>query len=216
MPEANLIQEAARWTGAEFAEKAQLVMRLAHLSQSTGLLPSNTYYGVRRIDIQPADLQRQVPKFQELADKAASLAGYAATIANYLGFSSNQRLADVKSLIAIFRTVLQMPPGAEGLAVAVAASPSPLGIAEAAALGASWREQQERYLRTFHPAAWSAAAASLRPPLARGAAFWLVRAGKAYREAGRSLASLLSVPLPKHPADRLALTDALIENPPSA
>ena len=51
---------------------------------------------------------------------------------------------------------------------------------------------------------------SFAPPLARGAAFWLARAGKAYQKAAGSLASLLSVPLPKRPADRLALLDAVL------
>jgi hypothetical protein len=39
---------------------------------------------------------------------------------------------------------------------------------------------------------------------------WLLCGSTAYREAGRSLASLLSVPLPKRPAGRLALVDALL------
>ncbi len=89
-------------------------------------------------------------------------------------------------------------------------SPSPRRVADAAALAAHWQEQQAPHLRTFHPAAWTAPVAGLRVPLARGAAFWFTRYSKAYREAGRSLASLLSVPLPKRPAERLALIDALL------
>lgn len=46
--------------------------------------------------------------------------------------------------------------------------------------------------------------------MAKGAAFWLARFGKDYREASRSLATLLSVPLPKLAVERLELVDALI------
>jgi very-short-patch-repair endonuclease len=211
-PDEGLVLEAGRWTGNEFEEKVRLISRLAHLIQSAGPLPAHTYFGVRRIDVQPADFLRQISKLQELADKAASLASYAATITSYFGIASSPSLSVVKGLIGIFQAVLQLPPGSESLASAIAACSSPDRIAEAAALGARWREQQAPYAQTFHPAAWTAPVAKLRAPLARGATFWLARAGKDYREAGRSLASLLSVPLPKLPAERLALADALLES----
>ena len=208
IPDARLVEEAAHWTGKEFAENARLVERLAGLTESGGPLNSHLYFGVRRIALQPADFQRQIPRLQALADKAASLAGYATMIANYFGLSPDASLAGVKTLIAIFKTVTNLPRGSENIAAAIAMSPSPRRIAEAAALGAKWKQ-----LNTFHPAAWTAPVAKLRAPIAKGVAFWHARAGKAYREAGRSLASLLSMPLPKRPADRLALVDALLARP---
>ncbi len=209
-PDARLVEEAAHWTGKEFAENARLVERLAGLTETVGPLNSHLYFGVRRVALQPADFQRQIPRLQALADKAASLAGYATMIANYFGLSPDPSLAGVKTLIAIFKTVTNLPRGSENIAVAIAMSPSPRRIAEAAALGAKWQQHQAPYLNTFHPAAWTAPVAKLRAPIAKGVAFWHARAGKAYREAGRSLASLLSMPLPKRPADRLALVDALL------
>jgi hypothetical protein len=107
--------------------------------------------------------------------------------------------------------VSRLPFGSENIAARIATSPSPRRIAKAAARGAKWREQQAPYLHSFHPPAWTTPVTRLRCPIAKGATFWPARFGRAYRDAGRSLASLLSIPLPKSPADRLALIDALLE-----
>jgi hypothetical protein len=209
-PDARLVEEAALWTGTKFAKKARLIERLAGLTESVGPRNSHLYFGVRRTALQPADFQRQIPKLQALAGKAAALAAYATMVTNYFGLPPDPTLAGVKTLIVIFLAISHLPRGAENIAATIAISPSPRRIADAAALGAKWLEQQAPYLHTVHPAAWTGLVAELRAPLAQGAAFWLTRAGKAYREAARSLASLLSVPLPKRPADRLALLDAVL------
>ena len=209
-PDARLVEEAALWTGTKFAKKARLIERLAHLMESVGPRNSHLYFGVRRTALQPANFQRQIPKLLVLAGKAAALAAYATMVTNYFGLPPDPTLAGVKTLIVIFRAISHLPRGAENIAATIAISPSPRHTADAAALGAKWLEQQAPYLHTVHPAAWTGLVAELRAPLAQGAKFWLTRAGKAYREAAGSLASLLSVPLPKRPADRLALLDAVL------
>ncbi|HET6376280.1 MAG TPA: hypothetical protein VFF88_09545, partial [Methylocella sp.] len=168
------------------------------------------FRGVQRLDLQPADFLRLVPKLRALAEEAHSLAAYAARISEYFGLTLGAGLTGIKTMISAFRAILRLPAGSESLAAAIATSPSPLRIAEAAALGARWRAQQEPYLHTFQPAAWTAPVANLRAPLSKGTSRWLARLGKPYREGGRLLASLLSVPLPHQPAERLALVDALI------
>jgi Protein of unknown function (DUF4011)/AAA domain len=211
-PDARLAEEAANWTGKEFVAKARLVERLAGLTGNLGPLNDHIYFGVRRITLQPADFQRQVPQLRALAGKASALAAYAGMIANYIGVAPDPSLLGVKTLAAILTRVSNLPPGSENIAATIAMSSSPRRIADAAALGVKWRQHQAPYLNTFHAAAWTAPVTKLRAAVAKGAAFWPARAGKAYREAGRSLASLLPVPLPKRPADRLALVDALIAN----
>lgn len=210
-PDARLVEEAAVWTGEEFAQKARLIEQLAGLTESVGPLNSQLYAGVRRRSaLQPAEFQRQIPKLQAFAGKVAALAAYATMVTNYFGLPPDPTLAGVKTLIAIFRAISNLPPGAENIAAKIAASHSPRRIGAAAAPGAKWLEQQAPYLHTFHPSAWNGLVAELRAPLAQGAAFWLARAGKANRKAAGSLASLLAMPLPKRPADRLALLDAVL------
>lgn len=209
-PDWHLVDEAAHWTGKTFAAKSQLFERVADLTESAGPLNSHVYFGVGRINLQPADFQREIRHLQTLADKATALAAYAAMLTNYFGCPRDSTVAGVTTLVAIFHALSNLPHESETIAATIASSHSPRRVAEAAALGTLWQEQQAPYLRTFHPAAWTAPVAGLRASLARGAAFWLARFGKDYREAGRTLASLLSAPLPKQPADRLALVDALI------
>ncbi|MGH6936138.1 MAG: hypothetical protein ACRED2_08145, partial [Methylocella sp.] len=210
-PDARLVAEAACWSGKEFAEKARLIEQLAGLMVSVGPLNSNVYVGVRRRSaLQPADVQRQIPKLQALARKAAALAAYATMVTNYFGLPSDPTLAGVKTLIAIFRAISYLPPGVENIAAKIATSPSPRRIADSPAPSMQWLEQQAPYLHSIQPAAWAGLVAELRTPLAQGAPFWLARAGKAYRKAVGSLASLLSTPLPKGPADRLALLTAVV------
>lgn len=209
-PDPELVEEAAAWSGEAFAAKARLVTQLASLTAGAGPLFAHPFRGVQRLDLQPADFLRLVPKLRALADEAHSLAAYAARISEYFGLTPGAGLSGIKTLISAFRAILRLPPGSESLAAAIASSPSPRRIAEAAALGARWRAQQEPFLHTFHPAAWTAPVANLRAPLAKGTSRWLARLGKPYREGGRLLASLLSVPLPHQPAERLALVDALI------
>src|SRR3984893_14876704 len=190
-PDERLVEEAVRWTGKEFAEKTRLIERLAGLTETVGPLNSHVYVGVRRRSaLQPADVQRQIPKLQALADKVAALAAYATMVTNYFGLPPDPTLAGVKTLIAIFRAISNLPRGAENIAAKIATSPSPRRIADATALGVKWLDQQAPYLHTFHPAAWAGLVAELRTPLAQGAPFWLARAGKAYRKAAGSVASL--------------------------
>ncbi len=86
MPDARLVEEAALWTGKEFAEKARLIERLAELTESVGPLNRQVYVGMRRRSVlQPADFQRQIPKLQALADKVAALAAYATMVTTYFG-----------------------------------------------------------------------------------------------------------------------------------
>jgi len=129
--------------------------------------------------LQPAEFHRQIPKLQALAGKAASLVAYATMVTNYFGLPPDPTLAGVKTLIAIFRAISNLPRGAENIAAKFATSHSRRRAAEAAAPGAKWLEQQAPYLHTFHPAAWARLVAELRAPLAQGAPLWLARAGKA-------------------------------------
>jgi hypothetical protein len=138
--DARLVEEAALWTGKEFAEKTRLIERLAGLTESVGPLNSRLYIGVRRRSaLQPADFQRQIPKLQALAGKAAALAAYATMVTNYFGLPADPTLAGVKTLIAIFRAISNLPPGAENIAAKIATSPSPHRTGDASTLGAKWR-----------------------------------------------------------------------------
>ncbi|MGH6799400.1 MAG: hypothetical protein ACREDI_13570, partial [Roseiarcus sp.] len=152
----------------------------------------------------------QIPKLQALAGKAAALNAYANMVTNYFGLPPDPTLAGVKTLISIFRAISYLPPGAENIAAKIATSLSARRTGVGAAPGAKRLEQQAPYLHAIDPAAFAGLVAGRRAPLAKGAAVWLARAGKAKRNAAGSLASLLAAPLPKRPAGRQTLLDAVL------
>ncbi|MGQ0445851.1 MAG: hypothetical protein ACT4O2_12185 [Beijerinckiaceae bacterium] len=199
----HLVAAAAHWTGKEFADKARLVEELAGLTEIVGLLTRHLYAGVRRKRLQPADVQRQIPKLQAFANKVAALNAYATMVTNYFGLPQDPTLAGVKTLIAILRGIADLPRGAEIIAAKLAAFPAPRRNAAAG-------ERQALHLGAFPPAASAGLVARLRAPLAEGAAFWLDRAGKADRKAADSLACLLAAPLPKLRAGRLMILDSVL------
>jgi Protein of unknown function (DUF4011) len=194
-PDPILVAAAALWTGKEFAEKARLIEQLAGFAKSVGAWNDDAYIGVRRRSaLQAADFQRQIPRLQAMAGKVAALNAYATMVRNYFGLPQDPTLAGVKTLISVFRAIANLPRGAENIAAKIATFSSPRHNAAAAV-----------------PAAASASlVAKLRAPLAKGAAFWLARAGKADRKAAGSLARLLAAPMPNLPSDRLALLDSVL------
>jgi very-short-patch-repair endonuclease len=209
-PDARLVEEAAHWTRNDFAEKNALIARLSNLTERAGPLSRHVYFGVNRIDLQPMDFQRLLPQLRAFAEKAGALAAYAAEIGAYFNLQDAPTLAGMKALIAMLRLAASLPPGSEPIATPLVSAPTLDRVIDAAALGVKWRRHQAPFGHIFHPAAWNAPVAGLRAPLVQGATFAAARFGKGYREAGRSLASLLSVPLPRRPAERLALVDALL------
>lgn len=209
-PDIGLVEAAARWTRNDYEERALRVERLADLTARTGPLRRHIFYGVGRKALQPADFLRLAPGLQTLADSAAALATSAAELAAYLGLRRKPTVAGVGVLISLLRTAAALPCDGHTVAAAIAKAPSPQRILEAAENGLEWRRQRARCAKSFSPNVWRTPLAQLRPALARGAAFWPSRLSNSYRDADRLLRGLASAPLPKRPAARLALLDAVM------
>ena len=209
-PEISLVEAAADWTRDAYEEKMRRVDRLAKLTASIGPLNRHVYFGVGEIALQPGDFQRLVPQLKSLSEASAALASTATEIARFLGLQQSPTLSGVRTLIALLRAVAELPREGLGIAAAIANAPSLPNIIEAAEQGLEWRRRRSFYSGFFHESVWRAPLARLRPALAKGAAFWPARFGAPYREAERVLRSVATEPLPKRPADRLELLDALL------
>ncbi|HYP58208.1 MAG TPA: DUF3320 domain-containing protein, partial [Beijerinckia sp.] len=209
-PEARLVEAATLWTGTDFLEIDRRIERLASLTASAGPLQSHVYFGVRRIGLQPSDFQRLIPQLESLAATASALAAYGAEIAAYFGLMPPKTLTGLRELVATLRIISGLPQGYENMAAMVVASGCHSRVKEVAALGARWQQHRAPYLQIFHASAWNVPVTELRAAIANGTRFHLARFGTSYREAGRLLASLLSVPLPRRPAERLALANVLL------
>jgi hypothetical protein len=211
-PEISLVEAAADWTRDAYEEKMRRADRLAKLTASVGPLNRHVYFGVGEIALQPGDFQRLVPQLKGLSEASAALASTATGIARFLGLQQSPTLSGVRTLIALLRTVAELPREGLGIAAAIANAPSLQNIIEAAEQGIEWRRRRSLYSGSFHESVWRAPLARLRPALAKGAAFWPARFGAPYREAERVLRSVATEPLPKRSSDRLELLDALLSS----
>jgi very-short-patch-repair endonuclease len=212
VPDAELVAEASTWSRSDFARRVELTTTLASLTASAGPRDKHPYVGVRQIKLQPAELKRHIPQFCELAEEARALAALAREIGTVLGLEDRATLQTIKRLIDLLKQFDRLPPECEAMAAACAAAPDLRRVIEAATRAMRWQVHQARWFEKFRAAAWTTPAKHLREPLAKGAASWIIRRGKAYQDACKSLAALLAVPLPSRPGDRLALLDWLLES----
>jgi very-short-patch-repair endonuclease len=212
IPNAELVAEAATWNRADFDLRVELTAALATVTASAGPHDAHPYVGVRRTKLQPAELQRHVPQFRELAGGARALAASANEIGTMLGLGQSVTLASIKNLIDILRRFTLLPAGSEAMAIACATAPSLRRVTDAATRAARWQVHQAPFAEKFRAAAWTAPVERLREPLAKGATSWVARCSKGYQDACRSLTELLAGPLPSRHGDRLALLDSLLES----
>jgi very-short-patch-repair endonuclease len=209
-PDAELVEETSRWTRKEFEASVRLTQKFAGLTATAGPINAHTFAGVRCMGLQPADFLRLVPQLRTLATRADALARYAAVIMKDIGLRQEPTLSGIRTLIGVLRTISKLPRRWESAAASIAASGSIRRVAEVATLGTRWQQHRAPYVQIFDAAAWSGPVAALRAPLEKAAGSWLARFGTPYRRASRSLALLLSVPLPARPSGRLALVDVLL------
>lgn len=209
-PDARLVEEASRWTRKQFERNLRLTKRLADLTASAGPLRKHIYFGVRRMNFEPTDFQRLLPRFKDLGARAAALGASAKVIMNDIGLKQEPTLLGLRTAIGILRAMSKLPRESESIATSIATAGCIRRIADAAALGAKWQAHRSSHSRIFEPAAWSAKAMPLRAPLAKASTSRIACLGKAYREASRALAKLLAVPLPPSAHERLQLVDMLL------
>ncbi len=211
-PAAELVAEAATWNRADVEARLELAAAFAALTASSGAHAAHPYLGVRRTRLQPAELQRQVPRFRSLAAGAVALAGAAREGGSLLGLDQPATLAGVERLAGVLRLLALLPAGSDAMAIACATASSPRRATDAAIRAARWQAHRAPFARCFRAAAWAAPVERLREPLAKGATSWVTRCCKPYQDACRSLAEVLAIPLPSRHGDRLALLDALIDS----
>jgi very-short-patch-repair endonuclease len=212
IPNAALVAEAAGWNRADFDRRLALTAAFAALTASAGPRDAHPYFGVRRTKLQPSELQRHIPQLRSLAAATRALVASASEIGIMLGLDEPATLASVKRLTVLLRFFALLPPGSNTMALACAMAPSLRRVTDAATRALRWQAHQASFAGKFRAAAWSTPVDQLREPIAKGAASWVTRRGRAYQDACRSLTALLSVPLPFRHADRLLLLDGLIES----
>ena len=191
-------------------ELADRVGAYAALLAQTGPRAEHPFYGVGATALQPTDLQRVEPELARAAEAVSELNETAARIAEAAGRPAPDSLEDCETLRDLLLTAAKRPREAQEATGALFARAGETRLGEALEAGAAWAAARAQAEDAFTEAAFGADPGALRSRLAPGVGSFWSRLFGPYRGASRELATLLTGPLPKAPADRLALLDRLI------
>ena len=206
----ELLREATGWSEKAYADVGDATARLAQLTLVAGPLNAHAFFGVRATHLQPSDIARLMPQWQQLAAIAATLASHVQELGDFFAISGKPTLQTGRSLLAILQAIALLPATTGDIAARIAAA-DVKRVLETARCGIALDEMRAPFLAIFHDAAWDFPAGPMRIGLAAGVeSYFAYFFGSAYRTASSSLAALLNGALPGAAADRLKLADALL------
>jgi hypothetical protein len=188
---------------------AALSAYVAALERS-GAPQAHPFRGTGALDLQPTDLARLQAELTAALAAIDALMAACGRVATDLQVAGPATLVQTGHLIATLRALASMPDGAQGwvpVLVDLARQPR---LQEALGAGAAWATARQAVEPAFASAAWGADLSAMRAALVRGQSSLFARLFGGYRRASGELAGLLSAPLPKTPAARLALVDQLL------
>ena len=191
-------------------ELADRVDAYAELLASTGPRAEHPFFGVEATALQPTDLQRLGPDLSRAAEAVSELNETAVRIAEAAGQPAPETVEQCETLRDLLMAAGQRPHEGRGATAALLDRAGETRLGEALEAGAAWAAARGQADATFTEAAFGADPGALRSRLAPGVGSFWSRLFGPYRGASRELATLLTGPLPKAPADRLALLDRLI------
>jgi hypothetical protein len=191
-------------------ELADRVGAYAELLTRAGPRAEHPFFGVRATALQPTDLQRLGPELARAAEAVFALNGTAAQVAEAAGRPVPDTLEGCEALRDLLITAGERPEAAREATAALLPRTGEARLGEALEAGAAWAAARAQADAAFTEAAFGADPGALRSRLAPGVGSLWSRLFGPYRAASRELATLLTSPLPKAPAERLALLDRLI------
>ena len=179
--------------------------------ETAGSPEAHPFRGTMNLDLQPTDLVRLQNELAAATNAISDLRSAAVQLARTLHQSEPATLAEIAALGAGLEALAAAPAGAASSISALFPNADQARQREALQAGVNWATAHSVAAPKFAAPAWSASLGSMRQAIVRGQTSFLARLFGPYRRASGELASLLSGPLPKAPADRLALVDELAE-----
>ena len=174
-----------------------------------GALATHPFRGAAALDLQPTDLARLDTELEAALAAIAALQGRAAELAQTLHQPAPEALAGIAALAAALRLLAAAPPAEPGAIRALFPRASETRLEEGLQAGAEWQAARGAADSLFAAPAWDHPLAEMRAGVLGGQTSFFARLFGAYRRASAGLATLLTGPLPKAPAERLALIDRL-------
>ncbi len=203
-----LLPEASKWSAGDYTTLREATERLSEMIAATGPILKHPYYGTVATTLQPAEFARLHDPLTVLIEAAQGLGEVTKKVANFLGLPGEPTLETCATIISILRTIETLPHTSVDLAEAIAGQRADR-IMQAVRTGMAFTQHQNKLTRYFIEAAWDIPARPLRAELTTGLSFF-GRFGGRYRGASKTLASVLTMPLPRKAQARIELADRLI------
>jgi hypothetical protein len=172
---------------------------------------AHPFRGTTAIDLQPTDLARLANELTAAIAAIDVLCTEASEIARILHQPEPRTLEEISALGTGLERLAAAPPGAAALVPVLFDHVGQARLDEGLQAGIAWAQAWAAATPKFASPAWTTDLGTLRPGIVRGQTSFFARLFGAYRRASGELATLLAVPLPKSPAERLTLVDELVE-----
>lgn len=187
-----------------------LIQKHATTLNQTGPRIDHPFYGVTVYDLQPTDLQRLSREISAALDALSELSSITSDLAERTGLSVAQNLRDADNLYSILGLLTRMPSSIFNYGPILFGRAGECRLEEALMSASDWKIARDVAANFFSDAAWEASVKALRVPISQGVGSLFLRIFGKYRAASAEFASLLSQPIPKAPAECLALLDQLM------
>ncbi|MCC5975672.1 MAG: DUF4011 domain-containing protein, partial [Rubellimicrobium sp.] len=185
------------------------IARFVEALELAGAPEDHPFRGATVLDLQPTDIGRLEVELGAAIARIDTVLAQAAKVASVLELPPPESMAGISGLTAALEALAERPQGAGPLIHVLFEHAGQPRLLEGLSIGAAWAKAHAAAQDRFAAPAWTADVTGLRPALVRGQASILSRIFGGYRRASMELASLLAVPLPATPAERLQALDEL-------
>jgi hypothetical protein len=175
-----------------------------------GVRSQHPFAGVGTTNLQPTDLQRLEPELRRVLWAIAALQTSASHLAEAAGRPVPLSLLECIGLRDLLRVASGRPADARDATAALLARADDPRLQESLEAGQAWAEARASASSQFTDAAFDVPADGLRTRIVPGVGSFWSRLFGTYRSASSELATVLTVPLPRTPSERLALVDTLV------
>jgi hypothetical protein len=199
------------WTGPEFAQRLETARCLQTKVAQIGSPAANPFFGSRRTQVLPDDKLEWSARLRSARDALDQARTTAGVLADRLGLPLPENLEQARAAGRAAAKLLDAPD-LSGLDVAAETwLESDSALAEMLAAGARLRQCLDSFQTRLKPEAWTADLAEVRTQIVRAGEHWWRFLSGSYRRSLAILRGLCAGDLPRTLAERLALTDAILD-----
>jgi very-short-patch-repair endonuclease len=202
--------KAASVPKEEFEEVVTSVRSYAMDLSDFGSLREHPLYGVNNIDLQPIDRQRVEQKLPSLIKGLEHLEILANKLFFNLSDVLDKTISNSERVISLAEVSDSLPDTDSDVLKEMLSSGVTDRMLEGLRSGAKLKLKKETEAKRFIEAAWDFNVSQVQIAVSAGEKSFWTRLGSKYRSASKDLSSLISIPLPKSPTDRLRLINKLI------